>query len=179
MRWACFVSKGSISTAPRQLSTLHKSRGSCVVPSPSCAFASSASISFESMPLIDMLSFAALNVFRMYCHNNNQLLDPHPIVYTSFALTSSTNSSILFLIASSPSGAASGGKFLSSFARAARCTFAIKYCRSRGDWSSTLRWAVSVARSPARGAEDSKMFAYVAMACNVLAMLMAASIAGK
>lgn len=38
-----------------------------VIPSPSCAFASSAASSFESIPLIDMLPLAAPKVFRMYC----------------------------------------------------------------------------------------------------------------
>jgi hypothetical protein len=36
------------------------------IPSPSCAFASSASSSLESMPLIEMLPFASPKVFLIY-----------------------------------------------------------------------------------------------------------------
>lgn len=53
---------------------------------------------------------------------------PHPLVWHKH--TSSTNCSTLRLIASSPSGAASGGKSRSTFCLAAAVTFAIRYVRS-------------------------------------------------
>jgi len=49
---------------------------------------------------------------------------------------------------------------LSSFSRAARDRFAMRYVRSAGAWSSILRWAVSVARAPGWGRWESKMFIF-------------------